>query len=315
MRSFSFVTRSVIAGVGLLCWNCPISRGESPTTSPRAGEASPRALSLASFNTQEKSITTEKTTVRTIGSTEDSWEIDGPVHLRSADPEPPGEVIIKNIFSWEHMKRSDRHWWWSWDSDDEERDEYEYEFELEWGVVENHELIFEVPFQVGEGEVDGNGDLTIGWHWRLMQEDGWAPAIALRNYVRIPTGIDSSGVDYELRGLFTHTLVPGSTRLHLNPYVKSVNGDNEEDAEPFQYGAVIGVDHRISDNVLFIADYKYDSEDTEDAIRGNHAAELGLDWEFAENQILGLAVQAGLDGDNHGPAVGASLSYMISFGG
>lgn len=181
--------------------------------------------------------------------------------------------------------------------------------------MENHELIFEVPFQIGDGRVDGNGDLTVGWHWRLWDEQDWIPAFALRNFVRIPTGIGSSGVDYEIRGLLTHTLIPGSTRLHLNLFAKSVNGDNEEDAEPFQYGAAIGVDHRLSDHLLFITDYIYHSEETEDAVRANHAAEFGLDWEFAEHQKLGVSFLVGLDGDDDGPGYGAEISYMISFGG
>jgi hypothetical protein len=292
--------------------------GESPTAKTKPPiEPAASTSRLASYNAQEPAATKETTTVTTNESSGNHWEIDGPVFLRSADPEPPGEVIIKNIFAWEHSKKKDDGGWLSGsDDDDEDRDEYEYELEVEWGVVENHELIFELPFQVGDGRVDGNGDLTVGWHWRLWDEqDDWVPALALRNYLRIPTGVDSSGVDYELRALLTKTLVPGSTRLHLNPFAKSVNGDNEEDAEPFQYGTAIGVDHRLSENLLFITDYVYHSEDSEDSIRGNHVAEFGLDWDFAEHQKLGLAFLVGLDGDTEGPEYGAEISYMLSFGG
>lgn len=278
------------------------------------GTAAPRLLSLASFSSQDKTtVQTTTVTTTTKESHEASWEISGPVFLRATTPEPPGEVIIKNIFGWEHSKKKEAGR--PWDRDGDDRDEYEYELEIEWGILENHELIFEMPWQIGDGRVDGNGDITLGWHWRLWDEHDWVPAFAMRNFLRVPSGVDSSGVDYEFRGLFTKSLVPGCTRLHFNPFAKSVNGNNEEDAEPFQYGAAIGIDHRLSDNLLFITDYIYSSEETEDANRGNHEAEFGLDWEFAEHQKLGVSFLVGLDGDDDGPEYGAKLSYMLSFGG
>lgn len=232
--------------------------------------------------------------------TEEGWEISGPVFLRSVDPEPPGEVVIKNIFEWATTKGGGS-------------DDFEYELEIEWGVIEDHELIFEVPFELGDGRVDGNGDLTLGWHWRLWKEhDGW-PAFGMRNYVRIPTGIDSSGVDYELRGLFTKTVIPETMRLHLNPFAATINGNNEEDARPFHWGIALGFDYRLSEDILLIGDYIY-SNGEEERTRDNHEAELGIDWTIAPHQELGIAVDGSLDGDSNGPTFGAKVSYMISFG-
>ncbi len=318
MRNTSRRLRTVIPSMALFLLISSGLRAASPAPSDNSGSASStNPMSLVSYNMQDSNVTKEKTTVVTHQSSDNHWEIDGPVFLRSADPEPPGEVIVKNIFGWDHSKKKKDKGSYPWDYSEKrgDRDEYEYELEVEWGVVENHELIFKIPVQLGDGRVDGNGDLTIGWHWRLWDEQEVIPAFAMRNFVRLPTGIDSSGVDYEIRGLFTKTIVPGSTRLHLNPYAKSVNGDNEEDAEDFQYGAAIGVDHRLSDNLLFITDYIYASEETEDAMRANHEAEFGLDWEFAEHQKLGIAFNVGLDGDTDGPEFGAEFSYMLSFGG
>lgn len=232
----------------------------------------------------------------------ESWEIDGPVFLRSADPEPEGEGVIKNIFSWETTRGAD---------DD---DDFEYEFEFEYGFAHNHELIFEVPVEIGDGRIDGNADITLGWHWKLWDEDGALPAFAMRNYVRIPSGVDSSGVDYEWRGLMTWTLVPDTMRLHLNPFLKSVNGNNEEEARPFHWGVAIGTDYRLADNLNFIADYIYSNGEDEHT-RDNHSAELGLDWEVAEHHTICFATLIGLDGDSHGTSFGMAISYIYSFGG
>lgn len=231
---------------------------------------------------------------------ESEWLIRGPVFLRSADPEEVGEFEIKNIFGWSTSR----------DGDD---DEFEYELEIEYGLVENHELIFSVPFELGEGQVDGNGDLTLGWHWRLWQEDGWVPAFAIRNYVRVPSGFQSSGVDYELRGLFTKTLIPDSLRLHFNPFGRSVNGDNVEDARPFRYGAALGVDYRVAPEFLLIADYMY-ANGEEEGQSDDHSAEFGFDWELGGPHILGFALDVSLDGDSDGDALGAKISYIYRIG-
>ncbi|NOT02054.1 MAG: hypothetical protein HOP29_15685 [Phycisphaerales bacterium] len=232
---------------------------------------------------------------------EESWEISGPIFLRSADPEPPGEVVVKNIFGWETTKGGGNSDW-------------EYELEIEWGVVEHHEFIFEVPFELGDGRVEGNGDITLGYHWRLWKEEGDWPAFAMRQFVRLPSGYHSSGVDYEWRGLFTRTLIPDTMRLHFNPFVKWINGDNEEEARSFRFGGALGVDYRLSADLLLIGDYIYSSGELEDT-RDNHTAELGVDWKIDERQKLGVAAEIGLDGDENGPSFGAKISYMLSFGG
>ena len=227
-----------------------------------------------------------------------SWDLAGPYHLRSADPEDLGGLEFKNIFGWSTSKGED--------------DDFEYEFELEWGFARNHELIFEVPVELGDGRVEGNGDVELGWHWRLWEEQDWIPAFAMRNYLRLPTGDGSSGVDYEWVGLITKSVIPGKLRLNLNPFVKSVNGDNEEDARHFLWGASLGADYRLSDDLVLVGLYRYESGELE-GTRDNHSLEFGADWSISEHQEIGFGLEVGLDGDDHGPALGATISYILSF--
>ena len=302
MRGTHWIVAAFIQCVALSLLSPMITRAEPRVPRP---DAAPRSESysfkLASFNSQEVADSQETSTVTITETSDNHWEIEGPVFLRSADPEPPGEVIVKNIFGWETTKGGGS-------------DDFEYELEIEWGIVQDHELIFELPFEIGDGHVEGNGDLTLGWHWRLWDEQDALPAFAMRNLIRVPTGVDSSGVDYTWRGLFTKTLIPGTMRLHVNPFLSSINGENEEDARPFRWGTAIGVDYRLADDLLLVTDYKYENGQFEHT-RDNHSAEFGLDWRIADHQKLGFALEVGLDGDSEGPSLGAKISYMFSFGG
>ena len=309
-------------GAAVVCGSLAVEAFAGQSTIKPAGEKSgaSRPLALTSYNQQpaQPGSSKETTTVKTTVSGGESWDIQGPVFLRSADPEEPGELAIKNIFEYSHFRRGAN----------DERDEYEYELELEYGLIENHELLLIMPWELGEGRVQGNGDISLGWHWRLWQEDGWLPAFAMRNFIRIPSGVNSSGVDYTWRGLFTWTLAPDSLRLHFNPFLTSINGENgeynddgfrwrgvggwrddDDDDRNFRWGAALGVDYKIDENLLWITDYRYENGERE-GTRDNHTAELGLDWKLDDHNTLGFASEISLDGDHNGPAVTGKISYI-----
>jgi len=280
------------------------------------------ALCAAVVMSPEKSPAQEsdKTTIVTRES-DTNWDIDGPVFLRPATPEPEGQMIVKNIFGWSRQR-----------GDAQSRD---YELEVEYGFAPNHEGIFEVPIELGEGRVDGNADITLGWHWRLWEEGACqncpigGPAFAIRNFIRVPSGVDSSGVDYTLRGLFTWTITPGQSRFHFNPFVKFVSGDNNDVEDPYdfghgfgvlkddegdeentQFGGAVGMDYRLSDDMLMTWDYLWTSRQFDEG-QDNHALELGLEWGLADDQILAFSTEIGLDGNNSGTQFGAKISYMV----
>lgn len=292
--------------IPLVCCALPgsvlaLSPASPQPTSPSFERNDVAAIEVPTFSLAqagEPMTMRESTTVETRGS-EESWEIDGPIELRSADPEPPGELVVKNIFDYST-------------SSDGSDDDFEYEFEVEYGLVKNHELIFEVPVEMGDGGEQGNADITLGWHWRLWEEQDWAPAFALRNYIRIPSGYQSDGVDYELRGLLTKTVIPGTMRFHLNPFLKSVNGNRDDDTRWFQWGFLVGMDYRLADNLLFIMDYRHETGESF-GTRNQHYADFGLDWHINEQNALGFVVRAGLDGDDEGENFGCAMSYILSF--
>jgi hypothetical protein len=257
--------------------------------------------------------------VPTTSFAESSWEIQGPISLRSADPTPPGVLRIKNTFGWvttDNDDGDDDDFFFGDDDDHDgdDDDHFVYELVVEWGIAQDHVLLFELPFELGDGRVDGNGDLTVGWHWRLWEEHDGMPAFAMRNSLRFPTGVDSNGVDYEWKGLITHTLIHEQTRAHVNPFVRWVDDENHEYADDFQWGALVGIDHKLRDDLLLIVDYKYSYGEYEES-EDHHAAEIGLDWTIASNQVIGIAAEFALDDNDHAPEFGARVSYVYSFGG
>lgn len=226
------------------------------------------------------------------------YDLAGPYFLRSADPVPLGEIELKLFYGF--------------DKPEDGSEEHEVEFVLEWGIAEDLEFILEVPVTIGEGKIEGNGDIAeFGFHIRHWKESGALPAFATRHLIRIPTGYHSDGIDYMARGLVTRTLVSDSLRLHFNPYLNVVNGNLDDDTRRFQYGAAIGVDYRLSDAWLLIADYQFRSGD-EEGVGGQHLLEFGADWTIAPDQKISFQTEFDIDGDGHGTEFGFRLGYIVT---
>lgn len=304
----------VLALAGLL-----YAQNETPA---RNGNGAAKTETRSESTTARQEVT-ETTTTETQVVSDDNWDIVGPIRLRSADPEDTGVLELKTTFNWGT-------------SSDGTDDDVEVVGEAEWGFAPNHELSFSMPAELGDGEIDGNADLHVGWQWRLWKEDecGWLPAFALRNILRVPSGYQSSGVDWTFMGLLTKSIVPDKFRFHMNPFLKSVNGDNLEtrwakeygddddwttlgfdddelEQRHFRWGAIIGFDYRIHECVNLIADYVHESSPMR-GYRNQHAAEFGVDWTISERQTLGLVTRVGLDGDRVGENFGVGITYAFS---
>ncbi|MCH7701129.1 MAG: hypothetical protein IID37_05535 [Planctomycetes bacterium] len=280
----------------------------SPGSEPSADNQSPRfsldgVYALASERAEWSSFQPESSieeTTTTMDYGDGGWGIDGPVFLRAADPVEAGELELKFVGRYGEPSTGDEDW--------------RFDFVAEWGFAENWEFIFEVPVTLGDGKVQGNGDIEeFGFHTKLWDEGDWMPAFAVRNLVRIPTGYKSSGIDYQLRGLFTKTCVPCQVRWHLNPWIKAVNGHNDDEARNFMWGTALGFDYRLSDDVNFIADYQYnrgvDEGDDDDQL-----VEVGIDWSLSETRMLGLSGTIGVDGNDSGDDFTLGVSYIIKLG-
>jgi len=274
------------------------------------------------YANQDKTTQTESTsTTTTTTTTVDSERMNpgGPIDMRSSYAMPAGVFEVKNTFGWGTARNG-------------EDDDYLYELELDYGLVDNHQLILVLPVELGDGQVEGNADLTLGWHWQFTAEEGSMPGLGMRNFIRVPSGVHSDGMDYRWVGLVTKTLTD-KARLHFNPFFETrCFRDDEDEDEAFDgdwgwnddedvaeegdfvWGGIIGLDYDVCPNVLLVWDYIYRSGDY-DGVRDQHSFQVGFDWALAERQTLGFVTNVGLDGDGYGDALGAELSYAIAFGG
>lgn len=279
----------------------------SPDSETSADASSPRfslegvyalASERAEWSSFQPASSIEETTT-TMSSGGGGGAISGPVFLRSADPVAPGELELKFVGRFtEPSGNGDEEW--------------QFDFVAEWGFAENWEFLFEVPVRLGDGRVQGNGDLDqFGFHTKLWGEGEWMPAFAMRNLIRIPSGYHSSGIDYLFRGLFTKTCPATQVRWHLNPWVKAVNGHNDDEARNFLWGTALGFDYRLSDDVNFIADYQY-NRGTNEGDADDQQVEVGIDWSIGEGEMIGMSGTFGVDGDDSGTDYGFAVSYIIS---
>lgn len=263
----------------------------------RATSASEREAQPLSLESQESTTTPHSAEY----FAERAYGIGGPWRLRSADALSPGTMSIRNEFNWSTGYQSGD-------------DEAGYAISIDYGIAPMHHITLETTsVDVGDGGVNGNGDIRLGWHWQLLKEDDWKPSFALRNYIRIPTGYESSGVDYELRGLLSKS-VADHVRIHFAPFLKSVNGDNIEDVRYFQWGAAFGSDWKISEKLDLVVDYVHETSQTE-GLRNQHSLDAGFIYEIAKGHKVGINGRVGLDGDGVNGDWGAGVFYTIGLDG
>ncbi len=188
---------------------------------------------------------------------------------------------------------------------------------LYWGTCDNVEAFVTVPFTIGDGGdvgpiEDGNGDATVGFTWRFAEPDGSWPAMALQTSARIPTGNNSSGVDGELRLIMSNEYDSG-VRSHVNGWLKSINGDNDEALRDFNWGVVLGLDGPLCDDgaVRWVLDYVV-SRGAHESTQISDVVELGWQWELDAASRFGMSFQVGVDHAGDQDNLGATMTYATA---
>jgi hypothetical protein len=176
--------------------------------------------------------------------------------------------------------------------------------------LHNMELQLSLPLDLGDGDVEGNGDLEFGVLYRFIQEDGCVPTVALLSTMRIPSGDRSDGVDGIFTGIVSHTLGPGV--LYLNGTVATLNNNIESYERRFQWSVVPGYKLPVTDGLALIFDYVQQSSPWK-GVGNQNLLELGAEIHLADGLTLGPGVQIGLDGREGTQNLGAGVVLEYEF--
>ncbi len=252
-------------------------------------------------------------------------------HFQDAVPTAPGQTDLRFSFGWETG------------SFQGSGDQFILTPSLFWGLSDGVELSLTVPSWVGDGGdrggyKDGNYDTNLGLLFRLHEQEGDGPAVALAMNFRIPTGNNSERFDAELRLIATHDYGDSGIRTHCNLFVKNTNGDNNHarrnnqtvfssragrnimrgfgsnnrrgGSRDLQYGVVLGADGPLcgDGSVRWVMDYMHRSSVTDGQNNWN-VAEAGWEWTMNEADRLGMSFQVNLDRSTDGPNFGAIMTY------
>ena len=243
--------------------------------------------------------------------------------LEDGQPGQRGELQINFFNGWETTSHEPDPWLMVMEV------EYSPNCPGNW-LLQNAKFTIDMPMTLGRGGVDGNGDVVLVWKQRLVEEtdpNGW-PTISILNGLRVPTGYQSSGVDWTLQGVVAKEVGPGTAVLNL--WLKSANGHNNtetatswwnqltltqdsgEGLRHFQWGFRVGYKWRVTDNVALVSDYvNQTSEET-----GEHNQNIGecsVEWRVSENLTIGPGIMFGLDGAPDTPNFGAGLLVHYSW--
>jgi hypothetical protein len=186
----------------------------------------------------------------------------------------------------------------------------EFPLQLLWGALSNLQLeigsaLLTDPHAVEEQTK--SGDLQLDALYNFNQETLWVPAFAAKLQVNLPTGVDSSGVDVELKGIVTKSF--DRLSLHFNAGYEFLNGTSGGEREG-RYELVLGASLPIGapryTRTTLVADLF-----TEQSVRRGEDNVVGVELGFRHQLTPRLVIDAGLGTEFAGPADRAPLFGRI----
>jgi hypothetical protein len=280
------------------------SAGPTPKPSP-GGTAEARAIHAQ----DRRTISAKQTEQITEDELTEHQSVDTFVSLEDGQPGKPGEFEVEMKWGWEMISTR------KGPLKEHPHNTFGFEGEIEYTLqgnefLNNTQLQLAVPLELGNGRVDGNGDIILGWQQRWVKEADMVPTLATLAQIRVPSGDQSSGVDGTLTAIIAKELGPGTA--FFNAFGKSANGNNFEDVRYFQWGFRAGYKWRLSDQFAIVGDYAYQS--SEERGHGDlNILEFGGEYRVTDNLTIGPGLQIGLDDNEETPDVGAGIQLKYSF--
>ncbi|NJL83716.1 MAG: transporter [Chloroflexaceae bacterium] len=180
----------------------------------------------------------------------------------------------------------------------------EFDVEYLYGFALNTHVILGIDPQVGGRADPGDtnfdpGDLSLGVLHNFNREFDAVPAFALRLDAAFPTGRDSDGVNFRLRGIASKTLGQ-SNRLHLNLDLELSTASDEGDRSVIPgailgYSRPLGIPRRFDRTFLAEIGLRAGEEADGAAV---FSLGVGLRQQIGKRSIFDLGVQSNLTGSN-----------------
>ena len=178
----------------------------------------------------------------------------------------------------------------------------EFEIEYLYGFAPNTHLNIGIDPSIEEDNDETEfsiGDLSLGVLHNFNREYNNTPAFALRGDVGFPTGNDSEGVDFRLRGIASKT-VGQYNRFHLN-LDANFDTSTEEEERSFVPGVILGYSRPIGYPTnftrTFLAEVGVRSSEVEDDGVVTSLG-VGLRQQIGYQSVLDLGIQGDIAGDS-----------------
>ena len=196
----------------------------------------------------------------------------------------------------------------------------EFELEYLYGFAPNTHLNVGIdPSVGGRADTDNTdfdaGDVSVGVFHNFNREYNNTPAFSVRADAYLPTGRDSQGVDFRLRGIASKT-VGQYNRLHLNVDL-NVNTETEAGDRSVVPGVILGYSRPLGYPRRFDRTFL-----AEVGVRGSEekgtdpivSAGIGLRQQVGYQNVLDIGLQSDIaGGDNERDDLRFTIGYSTAF--
>lgn len=176
-----------------------------------------------------------------------------------------------------------------------------FPLEILYGAYRNLQLGLGSRLSTAPHEIDEqskSGDLRVSALYNFNQETLTVPALGMKLTVNLPTGVDSSGVDVEVKGILTKSF--DRLSLHLNAayeLLSGTRGDERDGRYQFILGASYPIGAPLYTRTTLVADVF-----VQQAPRRRESEAFGTEIGFRHQLTSRIVWDAGLGSEFAGPA-------------
>jgi hypothetical protein len=161
----------------------------------------------------------------------------------------------------------------------------------------------------GTDEQTKSGDLHVSGLYNFNQETLTLPAFGLKLALNLPTGVDSSGVDVEVKGLVTKSF--DRLSLHLNAGYEFLSGTLRDERDG-RYELILGASYPVGapqyTRTTLVGDVF-----TEPGSRRGGSNVVGAEVGFRHQLTARIVIDAGIGTEFTGPADRSPLFLTTGF--